>query len=87
MITGFLTGVIFSLYMVATVFFVKFWTRTGDRLFLAFAVAFVMEGFNRLQFLSVNHPEDGSPGIYIVRILAFSLIAAAVIAKNLQQKR
>lgn len=87
MITGFLTGVIFTLYMVASVFFVKFWSQTRDRLFLAFGIAFAIEGFNRVRFLLVEHPENGTPGIYVVRILAFSLIAAAIIAKNLQHKR
>ena len=86
MITGFLIGVIFTLYMIGALFFLKFWMRTRDRLFLAFAFAFVIEGLNRLRFLVVSHPEEGSFGIYAVRIIAFSLIAVAIIAKNMQQK-
>ncbi|HZP12901.1 MAG TPA: DUF5985 family protein [Nevskiaceae bacterium] len=86
MITGFLIGIIFALYMIGALFFLKFWMRTRDRLFVAFAAAFVIEGLNRLRFLVVPDPEEGSFGIYAVRIIAFSLIAAAIIAKNMQQK-
>ena len=86
MITGFLTGVIFTLYLVAALFFLKFWSKTRDFLFLSFALAFIMEGFNRVRFLLVDNPEEGSSGIYLVRILAFSLIAVAIIAKNVRQK-
>ncbi len=85
MTTGFLTGVIFTLYMVASLFFLKFWSRTRERLFLAFALAFIIEGFNRLRFLFVEMPAEGSPGIYAVRLFAFALIAAAIVSKNLSQ--
>jgi uncharacterized membrane protein len=86
MIAGFLIGIIFTFYMVAALFFLKFWMRTRDRLFIAFALAFLIEGLNQVRFLVVAHPEEGSAGIYAVRILAFTLIAAAIIAKNMQQK-
>lgn len=82
MIEGFLLGIIFTASLTAGVFFLKFWRQTRDRLFLAFAAAFLIEAFNRLGFLLVDNPNEGTPVIYIVRLLAFLLILAAIVSKN-----
>jgi uncharacterized membrane protein HdeD (DUF308 family) len=82
MIAGFLLGVIATTSMTAGIFFLKFWTKTRDPLFLAFACAFIIEGFNRAALLTVAHPNEGSPWIYLVRLLAFLLILAAILKKN-----
>jgi len=82
LVAGFLLGVIFAASMVAGLFFLKFWRRTGDLLFLAFSAAFLIEGFNRVRFLFVAHPNEGTPSIYFVRLIAFALIVGAIIAKN-----
>ena len=82
MIEGFLLGIIFTTSITAGVFFLKFWRRTGDRFFLAFAAAFIIEGLNRLGFLFIERPSEGSPIIYLVRLLAFLLILFAIVSKN-----
>jgi hypothetical protein len=82
MIEGFLLGVIVTTSLTAGVFFLKFWRRTRDVLFLAFAVAFIIEGLNRVGFLFVPEPNEGSPAIYIVRLFAFLTIVAAIVRKN-----
>lgn len=83
MIEGFLLGVIVTASVTAGIIFVKFWRRTHERLFLAFGAAFIIEGVNRMAFLLVDKPTEGSPLIYVVRLLAFSLILAAIVSKNL----
>jgi uncharacterized membrane protein HdeD (DUF308 family) len=82
MIEGFLLGIIVAASLIAALFFLKFWRRTRDPLFLAFAVAFAIEGINRLAFLFVERPNEGSPAIYVVRLLAFLIILAAILHKN-----
>jgi hypothetical protein len=82
MIEGFLLGVIVTSSLTAGVFFMKFWRRTGDPLFMAFSAAFIIEGFNRTGVLFVDRPNEGTPFIYTVRLLAFSLIIAAIVWKN-----
>lgn len=82
MLQGFLLGVIATGSVTAGVFFLKFWKRTHDSLFLAFAIAFIVEGFNRSAVLFVNKPNEGSPVIYIIRLCLFLLILAAIIKKN-----
>lgn len=82
MIEGFLLGIIVTASLTAGIFFLRFWRRTRDPLFLAFSAAFIIEGLNRIGFLFVDRPNEGSPAIYIVRLLAFLLILAAIVWKN-----
>jgi uncharacterized membrane protein HdeD (DUF308 family) len=82
MIEGFLLGVIVTASLIAAAFFWKFWRQTRDTLFLAFAAAFFVEGVNRISFLFIENPNEGSPAIYAVRLVAFLLILAAIVRKN-----
>jgi uncharacterized membrane protein HdeD (DUF308 family) len=79
---GFLIGVISTCSVVAGFFFLKFWRKTRDFLFLAFAVAFLVEGVNRAAVLLVDRPNEGHPLIYGVRLGASLLILAAILKKN-----
>ncbi|HSC07785.1 MAG TPA: DUF5985 family protein [Steroidobacteraceae bacterium] len=82
MLEGFLLGVIVTASLTAAAFFFKFWIRTRDGLFLAFGAAFLIEGLNRAGLLFLEHPNEGRPEFYLVRLLAFVLIAVAIIKKN-----
>lgn len=78
----FLLGVVATSSLVAGIFFLRFWRRTRDFLFLAFAIAFLVEALNRLGMLREAQPNEGSPWHYLVRLLAFLLILAAILRKN-----
>lgn len=82
MTEGFLLGIIVCASFVAAAFFCKFWRQTRDTLFLAFAAAFLIEGINRISFLFIESPNEGRPAIYVVRLVAFLLILAAIVRKN-----
>lgn len=82
MIEGFLLGVIVTASLTAAGFFWRFYRQTRDTLFLAFAAAFAIEGVNRIAFLLVDKPSEGSPIIYMVRLVAFLLLLGAIVAKN-----
>lgn len=45
MVEAFLLGVIATSSLIAALFFFVYWRRSRDILFLAFAVAFAMQGF------------------------------------------
>lgn len=79
---AFLLGVIATTSITAGVFFLRFWKRTRDSLFLAFAVAFLIEGVNRIAVLEVERLNEGSPWTYIVRLIAFLIILAGILNKN-----
>ena len=82
MIEGFLLGVIVTASLTAAGFFWRFYRQTRDKLFFAFAAAFAIEGINRMAFLLVDKPSEGSPIIDMVRLVAFLLILGAIVAKN-----
>lgn len=82
MIEGFLIGTIVTASLIASIYFLRFWKETRDPLFLAFAAAFLVEGLNRIGTLWVDKPNEASPTVYIVRLVAFLLILAAIVWKN-----
>jgi uncharacterized membrane protein HdeD (DUF308 family) len=82
MIKGFLVGVIATSSIMAGIFFLKFWKRTRDFLFLAFAIAFIIEGLDRACVMMVARPNEGSPWIYLVHLLAAALLLFAILKKN-----
>ncbi len=82
MIHGFLLGVIVTGSVLAALYFFKFWRRTRDFLFLAFAIFFVIEGLARLAVLVMATPNEGAPWLYLVRLFAALLILAAILKKN-----
>jgi hypothetical protein len=63
-------------------FFFRFWRRTRDRLFLLFAVAFAVLAANRAAVSLVHVPAEDAPYLYVLRLIAFALIAFAIVDKN-----
>lgn len=82
MVEGFLIGVISTASLVAALYFFKFWRSTRDPFFLAFAAAFFIESINRPGALLLEHPNEGSPWMYGVRLFSFLLILVAILRKN-----
>lgn len=83
MLEGFLLGAFVTASMTAALYFFRFWRQTRDALFLAFALSFLIEGVNRMGFLLVEAPNEGTAAIYVVRLLSYLLIFAAIVRKNL----
>jgi hypothetical protein len=82
MIEGFLLGIIVACTLAAATFFLKFWRRTRDPLFLAFGVAFLIEAVNRCFVLFIDKPYEGSPWIYLIRLASYVVILVGIIHKN-----
>lgn len=77
-----LVGVIACGSVTAALVFLRFWSHSRDRFFIFFALSFAIEGVNRLiLYLSVGANED-APIYYLVRLVAYGLILAAIIDKN-----
>jgi hypothetical protein len=79
---GFLIGVIFAMAFVASACFLKFWRATRDQLFLAFAVAIGLEGLTRVYTLATSTTYEGAPAVYVLRLVAYLIILAAIFRKN-----
>jgi hypothetical protein len=85
MIQDFLKGALAMGFLVASGFFFRFWRETRDRLFVLFAVAFLLLAINRLQLFLLHEDREASLGPYVVRLLAFTIIATAIVDKNLRR--
>lgn len=86
-VAGFLGGLIAMLFIVIGVYFVKFWHRTRDQLFIAFAIAFWLLALNQ-SLLAMNLvPSEERGWTYLLRVAAFVFIAVAIIRKNSEGKR
>jgi hypothetical protein len=78
----FFLGVTVAAATIAGLFFLRFWTRTRDRLFLLFALAFWLMGANWASLAWFNRDEPTLPFLYLFRLAAFLLIVIAILDKN-----
>jgi hypothetical protein len=84
-LVGFMSGAVSLGYLVAALFFLKFWRRTRDSLFAAFAAAFVLMAANvAIPVLLGIHDEALGGRFYLLRLAAFMLIILAILRKNLK---
>jgi hypothetical protein len=78
----FVSGAVCVGYLVAAGFFLRFWTETRDRLFAAFAGAFMVLAANRALMVLLREMHEAHTWLYLVRLLAYILILAAILDKN-----
>lgn len=84
---NFLAGMVTLGFFLAGVFFLRFWRRTGDRLFLAFAAAFTLLAANQLLAAFLGASDELTPYTYVLRVLGFVLILLAIVDKNISTRR
>jgi hypothetical protein len=77
-----LSGAIAAGWLVAGLFFFRFWRQTRDRFFLWFALSFWLEACNRVALGLLVGMQEDSPGIYALRVVAYGLILLAIWQKN-----
>ncbi|HSV01607.1 MAG TPA: DUF5985 family protein [Phenylobacterium sp.] len=80
---AFIAGALSFGYLVAGLFFLKFWRRTHDVLFLAFAAAFALMALNQAVPAIIGIPDEAASGVYLLRLAAFLLIIWAILRKNI----
>jgi len=78
----FLSGAVAFGFFTCGLFFLRFWKRTRDQLFLAFALAFALLGTGQSILALGNIPTEERGSIYLLRLFAFALILIAILRKN-----
>lgn len=78
----FLSGAIAFGFFVASLFFLRFWRRTGDVLFFAFSLAFALLALAQAVIAALNIYFENSSSAYLLRLAAFALIIVAIARKN-----
>ncbi len=81
-----LIGAIAACSIVIGLFFLRFWRSTRDIFFLFFALSFFLEGVNRISLVLLSHLHEASPSYYVVRVISYSFIIIAILAKNKRRK-
>jgi hypothetical protein len=81
----FLSGMITMGFLVSAAFFLRFWTRTKDKLFATFALAFFLLALSQALTSVLNLPLEERSWIYLLRFGAFSLLIVAILRKNLPE--
>ena len=82
MLKPFISGAICMACFTIALFLFRFWRRTRDRLFLMFGAAFLLMMIERIILVSIGSSHEFAPYVYVVRLLAFVLIIAAIVDKN-----
>jgi len=83
----FVSGAITMGYLVAGLFFLKFWKQSRDRLFSLFAFAFFILAGQRLALALTTRNSEGTVLLYAVRLVAFLVILVAIMDKNRSSQR
>jgi hypothetical protein len=83
----FLSGAVTLAYVVGSMYFIHFWKRTADRLFLAFALAFALLALNQVGVFLMGVEDERYNYAYILRVLGFVLILLAIVDKNLGRRK
>ena len=83
----FMSGAVAAAFVVAGLFFLRFWKRTRDSLFIAFALAFWLLGFTQAMLALSDFPIEERSWLYLLRLAAFSLILISIYFKNRSAKR
>jgi hypothetical protein len=78
----FFAGFLAAGFLVAALFFLRFWNRTRDGLFMAFALAFALLALQQFLAIFLGLPEEDRSWIYLLRLAAFSILIFAILRKN-----
>jgi hypothetical protein len=81
-VNRFFWGALAALGIVAAAYFWKFWKRTRDPLFWAFAAGFFVLALHYLALGLLNPSSEASHYWYLARAAAFGLILWGVVRKN-----
>ena len=81
-IYDFLSGAVAFGFFVCGLFFLRFWRRTRDGLFVSFAIAFALFGIGQSLVALGNIPTEERAPIYLFRLAGFALIILAIARKN-----
>lgn len=84
----FLSGATMMGALVCALFFLRFYRKSGDRLFLIFSLAFGIMGLERIIITLSFQPETtDNVFLYLMRLTSFAMIFYAIWDKNRPARR
>lgn len=82
----FLSGAVALGFFVCALFFLRFWRRTEQGLFLSFSLAFVALGIGQTVLALGSIPTEERGSMYLIRLAAFLLILIGIYRANRRQQ-
>jgi drug/metabolite transporter (DMT)-like permease len=82
----FFAGLLAAAFLVCALFFLRFWRRARDGLFLAFALAFALLALQQFLTTFLGLPEEDRSWVYLLRLAAFLIVIFAILRKNMQKR-
>lgn len=82
---AFLNGALTMGFVVAAMFFFRFWRRTHDQLFLAFGAAFLILAVAQGLIALSGIPRENQAWLYLLRFAGFGLLIVAIVFKNINR--
>jgi len=84
MTSDFMQGGVAACFILGGLFFFRFWRETRDQLFILFASSFWIQAGVRITLSFTDEPEEHAY-LYMLRLLAFLMIVAAILLKNIKR--
>ncbi len=84
---AFFGGMITMGFIVAGLFFLRFWHRTGERLFAVFAIAFWLLALNKALLSLPAGTTENEAWAFLPTLAAFGLLILAILVKNFDRLR
>jgi hypothetical protein len=82
---AFLSGALMLAFAAIGWFFLEYFRRTRDRLFLFFAIAFLLLAIERIVLVAVTPGTENHHLVYTVRLFAFVSLAYGIWDRNLRK--
>ena len=80
--TGLLSGILIAEYATIALFFLRFWSKSRDRLFVMFSAAFAVLAVQRMAIALTHEILEQQAPLYLLRLAAFIVIIVAIVDKN-----
>lgn len=71
---------------VSGLFFLRFWRKTQDRLFLIFSISFLLMGLERMALAIRENDGENNVMLYFMRLASFLMILYGIWDKNRPSK-
>lgn len=84
-VASFVSGAIAMGFAVCALFFLRFGAKTRDGLFFAFALSFMLLALCQALTTVLGLPLEERSWIYLLKLAAFTLLAGAILAKNMSK--
>lgn len=83
----FISGAVAFSFVVAAIFFLKFWRKSADLLHLCLGIAFILFALNQIasEWISPDNARGGFT--FVLRAMGFLIILGAILYKNLAAGR